>query len=74
MLENLKPPIRIRTCAVRTILAQIEKKDQEIFLSAIASEDWPALTLAKELTARGLLISDGAISRHRKEICSCSKI
>jgi hypothetical protein len=71
MLENLTPPKRIRSCAVRTILGQLEKKDQEIFLAAIVSEDWPALTLAKELTLRGLLISDGAISRHRKGQCSC---
>jgi hypothetical protein len=74
MLENLTPPNRIRSCAVRTILSQLEKKDKEIFVAALASQDWAALTLAKELTSRGLLISDGAISRHRKEICSCSKI
>ncbi|CAB4157693.1 hypothetical protein UFOVP692_37 [uncultured Caudovirales phage] len=74
MLENLTPPKRIRSCAVRTILAQLEKKDKEIFVAALANQDWAALTLAKELTSRGLLISDGAISRHRKEICSCSKI
>jgi hypothetical protein len=71
MLENLKPPIRIRSCAVRTLIAQIEKKDQEILTAAIASPEWASLTLAKELTSRGLLISDGAISRHRKGQCSC---
>ena len=74
MLENLTPPKRIRSCAVRTILAGLEKKDKEIFIEALANQDWAALTLAKELTKRGLLISDGAITRHRKEICSCSKI
>lgn len=74
MLENLKPPQRIRTCAVRTIVSQLEKKDQEIFQGAVSSQDWPALTLSKELTSRGLLISDGAIAKHRKGICSCSKI
>lgn len=71
MLENLTPPKRIRSCAVRTILGQLEKKDQEILREALASNDWPALTLAKELTSRGLLISDGAITKHRKGTCSC---
>jgi hypothetical protein len=74
MLENLTPPKRIRSCAVRTILGQLEKKDKEIFVAALANPDWAALTLSKELTKRGLLISDGAITRHRKGMCSCSKI
>lgn len=74
MLENLTPPKRVRTCAVRTISAQLDKKDKEILIEALNSPDWAALTLAKELTSRGLLISDGAITKHRKEICSCSKI
>lgn len=74
MLENLTPPQRVRPCAVRELVSKLEKKDKEILISALASQDWPALTLAKELTSRGLLISDGAITRHRKEICSCSKI
>jgi hypothetical protein len=73
MLENLKPPSRVFSCAVRVLLSKLEKKDQEIFAAALASKEWASLTLAKELTSRGLLISDGAISRHRKEICSCSK-
>jgi hypothetical protein len=73
MLENLKPPTRAFSCAVRSLLSKLEKKDQEIFRAALASKEWAALTLAKELTSRGLLISDGAINRHRKEICSCSK-
>jgi hypothetical protein len=74
MLENLTPPNRVRPCAVRTMLTQLEKKDKEILVAALLNQDWAALTLAKELTSRGLLISDGAINRHRKEICSCSKI
>jgi hypothetical protein len=74
MLENLTPPNRVRPCAVRTMLTQLEKKDKEILVAALMNQDWAALTLAKELTSRGLLISDGAINRHRKEICSCSKI
>ena len=56
------------------MLTQLEKKDKEILVAALMNQDWAALTLAKELTSRGLLISDGAINRHRKEICSCSKI
>jgi hypothetical protein len=74
MLENLTPPKKILTCAVRTTLGKLDKKDQEIFVVALANEEWKSLTLAKELTKRGLLISDNAISRHRKGICSCSKI
>jgi hypothetical protein len=71
MLEDLKPPTRIRTCAVRTLREKLEKKDQEILDGAIANPEFNSGALARELSSRGLRISDVSILRHRKKECSC---
>jgi hypothetical protein len=71
MLEDLKPPIRIPTCAVRTIRNKLDKKDQEILDGALANPDFNSGALARELSSRGLRISDVSILRHRKKECSC---
>ena len=71
MLEDLTPPKRITSCAVRTIRSKLDKKDQEILDSALANRDFNSGALARELTARGLRISDVSILRHRKKGCSC---
>jgi hypothetical protein len=71
MLEDLQPPLKIRSCAVRTIRNKLEKKDQEILDGALANPDFNSGSLARELSSRGLRISDVSILRHRKKECSC---
>ena len=71
MLEDLTPTKQARPCAVRTLIDKLEKKDQEILIAALANPDWKSKSLARELSARGLSISDHPISRHRKKECSC---
>jgi hypothetical protein len=72
MLEDLGAPIKqIRPCAVRDLIAKLDKKDQEILTEAIANPEWTAKGLARELSARGLTISDHPILRHRKKECAC---
>jgi hypothetical protein len=71
MLEDLAPTKQVRTCAVRTLIDKLEKKDQEILIAALANPDWQSKALARELSARGLRISDHPILRHRKKECSC---
>jgi hypothetical protein len=71
MLEDLKLKPRNASCAVRKLLAKLDKKDQEILIAALANPDWGSLTLARELKARGLFISEHPIYRHRKGECSC---
>jgi hypothetical protein len=72
MLEDLTPTKQTRPCAVNTLINKLEKKDQEILIAALANPDWQNKSLARELSARGLSISDHPISRHRKKECSCS--
>lgn len=75
MLENLTPPTKNRSCKVRTVLNQLDDKDKEILVAAIADENlWPAKTLCNALQGRGISLLDVSISRHRNGICSCSKI
>jgi hypothetical protein len=71
MLEGLQPPVKIGACKVRTLMNALEPKDQEILKQAIANADWPSLTLAEELTKRGLLISESPLRKHRAKRCSC---
>ena len=71
MLEDLTPTKKIRPCAVRTLLNKLEKKDAEILIAALANPDWQSKPLARELSSRGLLITDQPILRHRKKECSC---
>jgi hypothetical protein len=72
MLEDLTPIKQARPCAVNTLLKKLEKKDQEILIAALANPEWQSKTLARELSSRGLSISDHPISRHRKKECSCA--
>lgn len=73
MLEDLGfiPPKQARTCAVRTLMNKLDEKDQLIFAHALAEPEWPAKALARELSSRGLSISDTPILKHRKGECSC---
>jgi hypothetical protein len=71
MLENLTPPKQVSPCGVRSLLDKLDKKDKEILMAALANQEWTAKALARELTARGLSISDHPILRHRRKECSC---
>lgn len=72
MLEDLGAPIKQRrTCAVQELISKLDKKDQDILVDAIANPEWTAKGLARQLTARGLTISDHPILKHRKKECSC---
>jgi hypothetical protein len=72
MLEGLQPPNRLPACKVRTILESLEPKDQEILIKAIADSEWPTVTLAEQLTKRGLIISESPLRKHRAKRCSCN--
>lgn len=75
MLDGLQPPKRVFSCRVRSVLETLEAKDKKILETALASVDlWPARTLSNELKKRGLVLSDSAISTHRKTACSCGRI
>jgi hypothetical protein len=76
MLQDLTPPVRQFNCRVKTILTQeLDAKDAKILEQAILSPDvWGAKTLSNELKKRGLLLSDNAISSHRKKSCACFRL
>ena len=73
MLEGLTPQVRKSSCKVRTILESLDAKDQAILVAALANEDWTSNALARELTSRGLTISDKPIMVHRRKECSCAR-
>jgi hypothetical protein len=71
MLEGLEPTARKSSCKVRTILESLDSKDQSILVDALANEDWTAASLARELTARGIAVSEKPIMNHKRKRCSC---
>jgi hypothetical protein len=73
MLEGLEPQARKSSCKVRTILESLDSKDQSILVDALANEDWTAASLARELTTRGLAISEKPIMNHKRKRCSCAR-
>jgi len=73
MLEDMKPPVRVYPCRIRTITLGLSETDQEILIQAVNDhENWPVKTLESELRRRGLSVSEKAISNHRKQRCSCA--
>jgi hypothetical protein len=72
MLEGLEPTARKSSCKVRTILESLESKDQSILVDALANKDWTAASLARELTASGIAVSEKPIMNHKRKRCSCA--
>ena len=73
MLEGLTPPVKIGSCKIRTIYESLDAKDQEILKKALANPEWTHSGLARELTDRGLAISDQALRVHRLGRCTCAR-
>ena len=73
MLEGMTPQVKKTTCKVRTILESLDERDQVILVNAISNEQWKAPALARELTARGIQISEKPILAHRRKVCSCAR-
>lgn len=73
MLEGMEPQAKKSSCKVRTILEGLDAKDQVILVNAISNDQWTAPSLAKELTARGIPISEKPILLHRRKECSCAR-
>lgn len=72
MLEGLEPPKVNFTCRVKTVLEELDKKDAQILVAALADvRKWPAKTLQKALKERGLSLADTIISKHRQQLCRC---
>ena len=75
MLEDLKPVIKITSCAVRTVFSSLDDKDKIILEGFIADYNtWPSESLSNALRTKNILLSGKLITRHRRGECSCSKI
>jgi hypothetical protein len=73
MLEGLTPPKKLPACKVRSVIAGLEPKDQEILKKALADTQWPHSTLTHELNRRGITISEQPVRTHRIGRCSCAR-
>jgi hypothetical protein len=54
-------------------LESLDPKDQAIFVAALANEEWTAGALSRELTARGIAVSEKPIMAHKRKRCSCAR-
>ena len=73
MLEGMEPQVKKQPCKVRSILESLEAKDKEILVQALADSQWSAGALARELTKRGIAISEKPIMAHKRKGCSCAR-
>ena len=73
MLEGMEPQVKKPTCKVRTILESLDAKDKEILIQALADSQWTANALARELTSRGIPISEKPVMAHKRKGCSCAR-
>jgi hypothetical protein len=54
-------------------LESLDAKDQVILVNAISNQAWTTPALSRELTARGIAISEKPILLHRRKECSCAR-
>lgn len=73
MLENLKLPVKQYSCRVKTVLTELDSKDQKILADAVMNPEWPIGTLETSLRNLGVTLSGTSIKRHRTKGCSCWK-
>lgn len=72
MLEDLTPPSRNIRCKMGRIYDSLDDTDQGILDKALGSPNvWSAKALARELTNRGLAITEGPLALHRTKSCGC---
>ena len=71
MLEGLSPKPNYRYCKIADVLGKLDKKDQEILNNALSDPSWSSKGLARELTKRGIPVSDTPILKHRRKECAC---
>jgi hypothetical protein len=74
MLEDLKLPVKIWSCKVRTLKEELAEKDALILEQAVMDPAWGCKTLQNELLKRDIKLSDTVIKNHREKRCSCWKI
>lgn len=73
MLEGMEPQVKKQSCKVRTVLDSLEAKDREILIQALTDNQWSAGALSRELTKRGIPISEKPIMAHKRKGCSCAR-
>lgn len=72
LLDELnKPPMKKWPCAVRRVIATLDKDDAEILTVAVVNEDWPVRTLSQTLKTKGITLGETPIKAHRLKTCSC---
>jgi DNA-binding HxlR family transcriptional regulator len=73
MLEGMEPQVKKPSCKMRTILESLEAKDKEILIQALGDPKWTASSLSRELTKRGMAISEKPVMHHMRKGCSCAR-
>lgn len=73
MLENLSIPEKQYPCRVKTVLIDLDAKDQKILTEAVMNPEWPINTLENSLREVNVVLSGKSIKRHRTKACSCWK-
>jgi len=73
MLEGLTPPEDTNLCKVSKLAADLSPEDNAILQDALADHRWSTLALTNELNARGLIMGETAVRKHRAGKCKCAR-
>jgi hypothetical protein len=75
MLEDLKPPVHVPKCKVRTIYETLEADDIKRLQQFINDDvTWNAFALSRALATKAIDLDSKVITKHRRGECSCSRI
>jgi len=73
LLDDLRTPQKkVWPCAVREIIASLEKGDAQILAEAVMNPEWKYSTLENALRDKGIRLGQHAIKKHRTKGCSCA--
>ena len=73
MLEDLPVPTGEKLCLFMQRAAELSKEDFDILQAAIDNPHWSHIGLANALKARGFVIGETLVLKHRKKKCRCAR-
>ena len=73
MLEGLTPPLEDSLCKIGRDASELSAEDFAVLQSSLDNSLWTTAALAKALCARGFIVRETALRRHRKRECTCAR-
>ena len=73
MLEGLTPPLEDSLCKIGRDASELSAEDLAVLQGSLDNSLWSTSALAKALCARGFVVRETALRRHRNKECVCAR-